>query len=179
MKLRNIFVLLLALSICACTSGTDKTAGLMPMPSPSRDPSDGQAMAMLRSYIAEQKGPPNSRYDYTRADLNGDGAREAIFLFKGPYTYWCGWSGCMMVIMKAEGNGFTVMSEMTGIRGPLIISDTTTNGWKDLVVRVSGTNMPDRNVSMSYDGDSYPVNPYTQTDIRIRLANIPGTRIFP
>lgn len=169
------FLLLLG----ACGSTNDEGPGLTPMPMASNGPSDAQAMNLLKTYISEQKGPPYSRYDYTRADLNGDGARDAIFLFKGPYNYWCGWSGCMMVIMEATDNDFRIVNEVTGIRGPLLISENTTNGWKDIIVRVSGTNMPDRNVAMQFDGETYPVNPFTQTDIGIRMANIPGTRIFP
>lgn len=179
MDRKNVLLLLCVLLLSACGSTGNDSAGLMPLPSPTRDPSDAQAMNLLKHYIAQQKGPAYSRYDYTRADLNGDGAREAIFLFKGPYNYWCGWSGCMMVIMEAANDSFRIINEVTGIRGPLLISENTTNGWRDIIVRVSGTNMPDRNVAMKYDGDRYPVNPFTQTDIGIRMANIPGTRIFP
>ncbi|MEM6782070.1 MAG: hypothetical protein AAF569_09435 [Pseudomonadota bacterium] len=177
--LRHLLCAALAISLSACSFSRNSDTGLTPLPGAIQDPSDGKAMALLNAYITEQKGPPNSRYDYTRVDLNGDGAREAIFLFKGPYSYWCGWSGCMMVIMKAQNNDFTLLTEITGIRGPLVISDRKTNGWNDLIVRVSGTNIPDRNVAMTFDGRTYPVNPANQTSINRRLSDIPGTRIFP
>lgn len=181
MNLKIVLSLSLALFLSACSSSgkSIKTAQLTPMPLPVTEPSDSQLMAFVKSYVEEQQGPANSRFDYTRVDLNGDRRRDALILFKGPHTYWCGWTGCMMIVLKAENETFSLLSELTSVRGPLIVSNLTTNGWKDLVIRVSGTNLPDRNVVMKFDGRSYPSNPAGQTTITARLSNIPGTRIFP
>lgn len=177
MKLKN--ALLLALTATLLTGCASDTDGILPMPAKSIDPSDALISELTQSYIKTIQGPPFSQYDYVRNDLNGDGLREALILFKGPYNFWCGWSGCTMLLFKAEDNGFTLMSEMVGVRGPFMISNTKTNGWKDLVMRVSGTNIPDRNVVVRYDGTGYPSNPASQTSINIDWKNVPGTRVFP
>lgn len=171
--MRFLFLTLLTLSLTACASAPDEMS-YTPV-----DPSDSTAFAFINAYINEIEGPPNSRYDYTRIDLNGDGLREALFLFKGPYNYWCGWTGCMMVALKAGDNNFTILDEFTGIRGPLVIGDTQTNGWKDIIVRVSGSNHADKTVTLHFDGDTYPSNPDNQNDMLVQLIEVPGARLFP
>lgn len=152
---------------------------LTPMLGTPTDPDDASLMRAIRAYIEDREGPANSRFEYTRIDLNGDGMREALVMFKSPHTYWCGWGGCTMSVFQAHEEGFSLTSTLTRVRGPLVVSDRTTNGWKDLIVRVSGTSMSDRNVAMGFDGRGYPVNPLTQTEIRTSLSDIPGRKIFP
>src|SRR5690606_6090860 len=112
-------------------------------------------------------------------DLNGDGLREGLVLFNLPHSYWCGWSGCTLAVFGAGDNNFVLVSETTRIRGPLMIAGTTTNGWDDIGVRLSGTDNPDRDVLLRYDGAGYPDNPLNAEDAPFDLASLGGQRIFP
>ena len=70
-------------------------------------------------------------------------------------------------------------SEITNVLGPIVVSQNTSNGWRDIVLRVSGTNMADRNVAMRFDGESYPVNPLGESEIAQLMGDVTGDRLFP
>lgn len=84
-----------------------------------------------------------------------------------------------MTVFKAQHGGFSLLSEITRIRGPLVVSEHKTNGWRDIIVRMSGVSMSDRNVALRFDGQGYPTNPMTQTKIQTEMRDIQGERLFP
>lgn len=143
------------------------------------DPSDSEMKAAIDQFLIDHNAPKNSQYEYTRMDLNGDGLREALILFNLPHSYWCGWSGCTMAVFQAGDRNFSLLSETTRIRGPLMVGSTRTNGWDDIGVRLSGTDMADRNVLLKFDGMQYPSNPLNESEIPYDLASLGGTRVFP
>lgn len=167
--------------LAACgTTGDDELAYTGPdMFAAPVDPSDKKLRDTIDSYLAENQGPRNSQYEYTRMDLNGDGLRDALVLFNLPHSYWCGWSGCTMAVFEAGDNNFRLLSQTSRIRGPLMVGSTETNGWKDIAVRVSGTNYADHNVLLKFDGAAYPDNPMNEDILPYDLASIGGTRVFP
>jgi hypothetical protein len=169
-------------SLAACASNTAGEEVLL-FPDrelyENRDPSDSTLHASIQSYLEQRGGPKHSQYDYVRTDLNGDGRREALVLFNLPHNYWCGWSGCTLAVFGVEDENFVLVSETSRIRGPLFVGGTQTNGWEDIGVRVSGTESPDRNVVLRYDGTAYPENPLDQSGIPFDLAALGGTRVFP
>lgn len=170
-----LFVFLLS----ACGERQQEPPGLTAFPEAAKDPGDARLMADIREYIAAQKGPPNSRFQYARLDMNGDGLREGLVLFTLPHSYWCGPGECSMTVFKAQHGGFSLLSEITRIRGPLVVSEHKTNGWRDIIVRMSGVSMSDRNVALRFDGQGYPTNPMTQTKIQTEMRDIQGERLFP
>lgn len=166
----------LALSACGTT---DEPRALSSAPGAYGGPGEAQLRADIATFIAKRSGPAHSQYEYSITDLNGDGNREALVLFNLPYGYWCSWSGCTMQIFTADGDSFVPMSEVRNVRGPLLVAENTTNGWHDIVVRVSGTGMADKNVALQYDNGAYPENPAGLTDLTMLMTDIPGRRIFP
>jgi hypothetical protein len=45
-------------------------------------------------------------------------------------------------------------------RPPIVVASTTTQGWRDLVVRVSGGSIiPGYDALLRFDGRTYPANP--------------------
>ncbi|MFA5591866.1 MAG: hypothetical protein WC989_00945 [Micavibrio sp.] len=143
------------------------------------DPSDGALHAAIQHYLESRGGPKNSQYQYTRMDLNGDGLREGLVLFNLPHSYWCGWSGCTLAVFGAGDDNFMLVSETSRIRGPLFIGGSATNGWEDIAVRLTGTDHPDRNIVLRFDGQSYPENPLNAAPVPFDLAALGGTRVFP
>jgi hypothetical protein len=179
--MKYIFLLALALPFLLSGCGGDEVymPAMTPAPVIGADPSDEVLFAAISEYLAVQHGPKHSQYDYARVDLDGDKRRDALVLYKLPHTHWCGWGGCMMSIFRADGSGFTLVSDMTNVRGPLVVSDDRTDGWRDIVVTMSGTNIPNRQVAMRFTSNAYPPNPMDQPEAPYRLLiDVPGMRFF-
>lgn len=173
---RSILACLSCLALTACGS-TDS-----PPPATASSPhglTEAHLRAAIGTYIADQKGPTHSQYEYSIADLNGDGRRDALVMFNLPYGYWCGWGGCTMAVFDGSGDSFALMSEIRNVRGPVIVTQHGTNGWKDIAVRVSGTRMSDKTVVLQHENGTYPENPAGLTDIAQAMIDIPGQRLFP
>jgi hypothetical protein len=185
--MKNIFRLGLILtcifSLSACSSSENHAFNpLTPMPgefSEVIDPNDSALMTSIQSYISFKKGPAYSRYEFTRIDLDEDGRREGLVMMNSPYQFWCGRDGCTVIVFKAINGGFSPITEITPIRGPLVVSELKTNGWKDIIVRVSGReHTKPRDVALKYDGRSYPTQPGFQKAL-YASNQIDGVRIFP
>jgi len=94
-------------------------------------------------------------------DLNGDSTLDAVAILTG--SYWCGTGGCTMLVFQGEDKHFMFVSSSTLVRPPVTVSETKTNGWRDLVLTVSGGGMPAKTVALKFDGKKYPLNPSVQT----------------
>ena len=152
----------------------------MPMAKPFKDPDNTQFMPAVAEYIEAKDAPGNTRYEFTRIDLNNDGRREGIVLMKTPHQYWCNINGCNMIIFEAHNDHFSLRSEISPVRGPLVISNKKTNGWNDIIVSVSGRmNATTKEVALQYDGKTYPPQPAFQPAVRYAYNNVGGVRIFP
>jgi len=170
----------LSLSLAACGSTEEPPISYEP-PAPHApvDPTDAQLVAAIQQHLKDINGPLNSQYEYVRVDLNNDGLREGLVLFNLPHTYWCGWSGCAMEVFQAGDNSFKMVSQTDKIRGPIVVGQTSTNGWDDLIVRLSGTEYADQNIVLKYDGNAYPQSPVNQEELPYDIASITGLRLFP
>lgn len=165
---------------CGSTGGEELATSAPPDMFPDmHDPSDAKLFAAIQRYLGDSKGPKNSQYEYVRADLNGDGLREGLVLFNLPHTYWCGWSGCTMAVFQAGDDQFTLLSQTSRIRGPIVVGETNTDGWQDIGVRLSGTDYADRNVLLKFNGAGYPETPINEEDLPFDLAYLQGARFFP
>ena len=172
----SIFICLLCLFLSACGGGHE-TGGITPL-NERNDPKDEKLVEAVTAFVALQGAPPNSEYDYVRVDLNGDGRRDGIVLFKLPHSYWCGWDGCGMAIFRAHNDGFTTMSTVNNVRGPIYVRRTGHQGWRDIIIRVSGTNMPDKNVVLAYNGSGYPHSPMLARTLETPLSAIQTEKFF-
>lgn len=164
----------------AC-GGSDQPSGyspLTPMPGKVVDPPDSAINKPLAEFIKKQNAPSHTEWEMVRTDLNGDGRRDAIVMFKLPHHYWCGWDGCGMLVLQAGRDSFTPISSISNVRGPIFISDQKTNNWRDMIVRVSGTNIPDKDIVMAFDGSTYPRTPLLGTDLNVPLSVLNTERFF-
>lgn len=161
--------------------GTDEQirASMTPEPQEISDPSDSVLKDTISQRLKGQNAPLQSQYDFARIDLNGDGRRDALVLYRLPHTYWCGWSGCQLSIFRAEENGFTFVNDIPGIRGPLVISSQTSEGWRDIITELSGTPLYNRRVTLAFSGSTYPSTPMNAPSAPYRvLSDVPGIRVF-
>lgn len=150
----------LSLSLAACSSGSDHAGGpLTPVPNGPVDPSDDILRVAVADFLQTSGAPVSSKFQFSRFDLDADGRRDALVLFSNPYGYWCDINGCTMLVLKAGDDRFTLINAIQPVRGPLYIGDSQSNGWKDIVVRVSGRWNAAKDVAMRYNGHEYPQNP--------------------
>lgn len=159
--MRIFFFLSLLLILTACAGEPDKLAQpLLPVYSGPQDPGDEVMRAAVADFLVASGAPQASDYNFSRYDLDNDGRRDALVLFKSPYGYWCDMHGCTMLVLKASDAGFNLVNAIQPVRGPLYISENTgSNGWKDLVLHVSGRWDKAKDVAMAYNGSQYPSNP--------------------
>jgi hypothetical protein len=111
-----------------------------------------------------------------RLDLNGDGLEDALVLLENP-MYFCGTGGCTMLVFKGTKTGFEFVSRSSLIRGPVLVSETKTHGWRDLIVEVSGGGMAPKQVALKYTGSKYPLNPSTLPPLP-KNQKVKGTSVF-
>jgi len=125
----------------------------------------------MLAFLKKSGAPISSTYNFVRFDLNGDKRRDALIMIKSPYGYWCGKHGCVMMIMKAHDNGFTLVNSIQPVREPIYISKAKLNGWHNIIVRVSGRlNGETKDVALSFDGRSYPKDPSRLTEYPLNPA---------
>lgn len=96
-------------------------------------------------------------YEY---DLNGDGKKEIFVGLNGPY--FCGSGGCSVQLLNDKGDAITYFS-VTNY--PVVISNTKTNGWNDLILMSSG-----KYHLLKFNGKTYPSNP----SVAPAFKTIPG-----
>jgi hypothetical protein len=179
----SLIISVLALNLLGCSSSGREVSydPLTPLPNEflPQDLEDHVLDAAIQEYLKLANAPLCSSYDFTRVDLDGDNRRDALVMMKGPHNYWCNMGGCSLIVFKAANDHFEWSSNIFPVRGPLYVSDTTSEGWKNLIIRVTG--QPDKkakNVAMQFDGFHYPKNPLTQPPIQSAQINH-GQRLFP
>lgn len=159
--------IMVAIGLCLLTScssaprqgDNDQFVMLTPMLPPVKDPTTAQMESAITRFLQSSDSPAFAKYQFYRYDLDGDGRRDAIVLLQNPYKYWCNIHGCTLIVLKASDNDFRLVSKTQPIRAPFYISPSKTNGWHDLVVRVSGRWNQTKNVAMKFDGRQYPYSP--------------------
>jgi hypothetical protein len=104
------------------------------------------------------------RYYYNRIDLNGDKRQEIFVLLVGRMV--CGSGGCSALIFEDKNGEYDLVSRFSLVNNPIIISNTTTNGWKDIIIPVAGGGIKSFFAQMKFDGDSYPLNPSVQPEVK-------------
>jgi hypothetical protein len=174
-----VVILTTALLLAACSHGgcCNQSAALTPLADPV-DPDDSVMRDAVTAFLTEQGAPISSMYEYQRVDLDGDKRRDALVLFKNPYGFWCGTHGCTMLIMKASDDSFELVNAIQPVRAPLYVSDQQTNGWRDIIVRVTGRKFDDsKDALMAFDGTQYPDNPDLQPSA-FYLAENTAQRVF-
>lgn len=77
-----------------------------------------------------------TKYYYNYVDLNSDGVEEIFVVVMGPYTSGSGGSSGMIVY--PVGGKLYINQEFTLLQTPIIISDTVTNGAKEILLYRSG-----------------------------------------
>ena len=154
-----VFAASALLLLVSCGSGgrTGSHGGLTPELSQRQDISNQTLQNAIEDYLKGSGAPVASRYSFARHDLDGDGFKDALVYMKNPYGFWCEDHGCTLLVMKAEKDGFSMVSHIRPLRNPLYINGVSESGWRDLVVRVAGGQNKAKYVRLqNLNGEGYP-----------------------
>jgi heat shock protein HslJ len=106
---------------------------------PSETEPDADLEAAIRDVFRDYRDQGASRparYYYNRVDLNGDRRPDVIVYLTG--QYFCGSGGCTILVFQSTGRGYRPIGTIPTSRHPIIITNSETNGWRDLVRPTSG-----------------------------------------
>jgi hypothetical protein len=138
-------------------------------------PDAGIEQAIVENMGGDRAALASTRYYYDRIDLSGDGQPEALVYLNGSYS--CGSGGCTMLVMEPQGSAYKVVSKMTLVHAPVIVSTEKTAGWNDLVISVAGGGAEAHYARMQFDGSKYPRNPTTAPEVAPNTT-INGTAVI-
>ncbi len=133
-------------------------------------------ISALETYIKKEgANPKETKYQIAEIDLNGDKKKDALVLFQD--RNWCGTGGCSMLVFANQNNRFNLVSVISLVRDPVIVSETQTKNWRDIIVHVSGGGGELKNVALKFNGSTYPTNPSLLKPLATN-AKIQGTTVF-
>jgi len=99
-----------------------------------------------------------SSYKLAEADLNGDGRPEAIVYVTD--SSFCGSGGCTLFVLSPTATTYRVVLRSTVARLPIRLLSSSTHGWRDIGVTVSGGGIPHPyEARLRFSGHRYPSNP--------------------
>lgn len=177
-----IITLLFSLSACSTKEKTDPVVHKVVYDGDQViNPGNHLLTRAIDEYIRASSSPLNSRYEFVRLDLNSDGRDDGLVMFKTPFERWCNRDGCTMIIFEAHNHYFSKQSEIMPVRGPAIVSQNKSNGWHDIMIRLSGREYNAMNVAMKFNGSSYPPHPESQIKpySHHNDGKINGVKLFP
>jgi hypothetical protein len=82
-----------------------------------------------------------------------------------------------MLVFKNINNDLKLVSVISLVRDPVIVSETKTKNWRDLIVHVSGGGGESKNVALKFNGSTYLTNPSLLKPLATN-AKIQGTTVF-
>ncbi len=152
---------LLALTVAGCATPDSAPAAPNPPDEALADSAEASLtpQAALKEALLEIYGPDNGevRYFSGQIDLDGGGQPELVAHVVGPQV--CGSGGCNTLVFTPEGRGLCRVADVSVNRPPIVAAETRTNGWRDLVVAVSGGGAKGGRARLAFDGTAYPGNP--------------------
>lgn len=126
------------------------------------------ALAVLALVSSASPPPPAARayvrdvlrvetYLSAQSDLNGDKKPEIFIYATGRET--CGSGGCNLYVLSPKGAGYQIVMRVSVAQLPIRRLATSTRGWRDLGVFVSGGGAEPHEARLRFNGKRYPGNP--------------------
>lgn len=161
--------LLLALGACskqidspavdASPSTTESLAADSNRPPPADRPVNAESVdaeleAAIRATDPDYAGADQvARYATGRSDLDGDGNPEVFVYLMGPY--FCGSGGCNLLVFSQGMDGYKLLANIPTSDPPVIIAESSTNGFKDFWRMQAGGGAPPEYVKHTFKNGKY------------------------
>lgn len=121
----------------------------------AQPPLPAAALAVLRKEVGADAG--ELRYFGRGIDLDGDGRDELVVHLNGLFV--CGSGGCNTYILQADANSqWRIVTSLPTTRAPIVAAASRSNGWRDLIIRVSGGGGDAGEARVKFDGKRYVKN---------------------
>ncbi|MCA0150059.1 hypothetical protein LCD52_14760 [Rossellomorea vietnamensis] len=121
------------------------------------------AKAFSKAFDLKQ-GEDQIQYYYNHIDLNDDQQPETfVYLVGSPL---CGSGGCSGALFTNQNGEYKLVTTFSLLRSPVIIENEKTNGWKNMIMYVSGGGIKGGYKRLRFDGKTYPSNPSVQPDVQ-------------
>ncbi|MBX9927744.1 MAG: hypothetical protein K2X99_02425 [Gemmatimonadaceae bacterium] len=112
----------------------------------------------LDVYLRAQAIDPGYAFPkIARIDLNGDGRRDAMALITG--RDFCTPDGCQLLLFESTAQSWRYIERIRNVKGPIVVTDERTNGFRDLALRIPGAGGIAVTVQLRYNGELYPMDP--------------------
>jgi hypothetical protein len=114
-----------------------------------------QENRLLRAAIVRVLGGSEGELTYVRKrfDLNGDGRAEVLVWV--PTTELGGTSGYPLLVFSRNRNGYRLLWSFDQAWTPLIILNSSSHGWRDIVFQMGGGGDAMHYVVFRHNGESY------------------------
>lgn len=125
--------------------------------------SESKAVKSLEQAITDAFEVPKGDtvpYQFNLIEL-AKGKQHALVVLEGPG--FGGSGGSSAGLFEKTAQGFRLVTRFTLFRTPVVVANSSSKGYKDLVVRTSGGGMPAQFSLLKFDGQGYPSNPSTAT----------------
>lgn len=93
-------------------------------------------------------------YDVKLVSLKEDNKCENPIVFLNGLSGYCGSAGCTLLVLDCTDDGYKVMGKTTVSNRPVSLSNRSTNGYRDIKVRVRNTGI----VTLKHEGKAYTKN---------------------
>ncbi|TMU84926.1 hypothetical protein FGG79_13550 [Bacillus sp. BHET2] len=111
-----------------------------------------------------KRGEDKIQYYYNQIDLNDDNQPETFVYLVGIPT--CGSGGCSGALFTKENSEYKLLTTFSLVRTPIIVQNEKTNGWKNIIMYVSGGGIKGGYKQLRFDGKTYPSNPSVQPGVQ-------------
>ncbi len=117
-----------------------------------------------KAFLSNDSG--KIRYIAKEVNLNGNINSEIIVYAMGSNI--CGSGGCPIFIFSQQHQHLKLISWISITNPPIIVSNTKTNGWRDIIVTVMGGGIiQGYEARLQFNGKSYPTNPSVKPAKRV------------
>lgn len=155
---RTAFALAAAAVLAACSPSPDAAAPAEAPPpaAPAAAPAPA-AGPDLKAFLTARTADAMAPLRYVSGEWSEADTRLVLVQFVGPE--YCGSGGCNLLILRPEGDSFTVLGDVTITRAPVRVLTSRTNGLPDIAVQVSGGGAEPHEALLPFDGARYASNP--------------------
>lgn len=152
----------------------DSDAAVLEMQYADREPYPALAEFLTEYFDVPQELLGETRYYYCRTDIDGDGTLEIAAVVLNEELEDS--SGYPLLLLREDGETFTVLDELDHIHTPVVIDDECTDGWHNVIPTVHGGGMSPGYLIYRYDGTHYSTD--EETDFVEQLNGKSGVQIL-